>query len=332
MWGDMKTVIRLNRRRLKVLGEASGVYHCMTRVVAGEHLLGSREREVLRKQLHRQAEFCGVQVLTYCIMSNHFHVLVRVPPEGETRGVSDEELVRRVHALYPRDKALVWESRLRGEEREAVRERLLARMGDVSQFMRELKHRFSLWYNRSRGRYGTLWAERFKSVLVSPDRTSLLAVSCYIDLNPVRAGLCQDPKDYRWCGYGEACGGSEVSRSGLRRVLEATDWRACQKTYRVHLFGRANAALQGEGRGLPEASVARVKGREGDLSLSEVLRCRVRYFTAGAAIGTREFVEEVLRENSGMFGKSRKSGPVRMRGKGLREFYSLRNLQKDVFG
>ena len=324
--------IRLNRRRLKILGDVSGVYHCMTRVVAGERLLGSREKEVLRKQLHRQAEFCGVQVLTYCIMSNHFHVLVRVPPRSETEGVDDEELVRRVRALYPREKALVWESRLRGSEGENVRERLLARMGDVSQFMRELKHRFSLWYNRSRGRYGTLWAERFKSVMVSPDRLALLAVSCYIDLNPVRAGLCTDPKEYRWCGYAEACGGSEVLRAGLRRMLELKEWRACQKAYRVHLFGRANAALQGEGGGLPAAAIARVKGREGELSLPEVLRCRVRYFTAGAAIGTREFVEEVLRQNAGMFGKKRKSGAVRMRGKGLREFYSLRNLRKDVFG
>ena len=328
----MKTGIRLNRRRLKVLGEISGVYHCMTRVVAGAHLLGSREKEVLRRQLHKQAEFCGVRVLTYCIMSNHFHVLVRVPPESETQGVDDEELVRRVRVLYPREKALAWESRLRGHDRESARERLLARMGDVSQFMRELKHRFSLWYNRRTGRYGTLWAERFKSVLVSPDRGALLAVSCYIDLNPVRAGLCADPKEYRWCGYAEACGGGTASRAGLQFMLEVNDWRECQKTYRIHLFGRANAALLGEGRGAPDKAVKRVRERKGELSLPELLRCRVRYFTAGAAIGSREFVESVLRDNSGMFGKGRKTGPVRMKGKGLRELYSLRNLQKDVFG
>ena len=329
----MREAIRLNRRRLKVLGNVSGVYHCMTRVVAGEHLLGSREKEMLRRQLHRQAEFCGVQVFTYCIMSNHFHVLVRVPARSETESLDNEELVRRVWVLYPREKALAWEARLGGSESESARELLLARMGDVSQFMRELKHRFSLWYNRGRGRYGTLWAERFKSVLVDPESTALLAVSCYIDLNAVRAGLCADPKDYRWCGYAEACGGSVVSRSGLQRVLGWESWRDCQKEYRVHLFGRANAAYLGEGCGLAEAAVKRVKGRAGELSLPDVLRCRVRYFSAGAAIGTRVFVEQVLRENAPMFGKGRrKSGAVRMRGKGLREFYSLRNLQKDVFG
>lgn len=43
-----------------------------------------------------------------------------------------------------------------GEEAEAIRRKLLARMGDVSQYMKALKQRFSVWYNRSHQRYGTL--------------------------------------------------------------------------------------------------------------------------------------------------------------------------------
>ena len=46
-----------------------------------------------------------------------------------------------------------------------IRQGLIARMGDVSIFMKELKQRFSLWYNRHHDRFGTLWAERFKSVV-----------------------------------------------------------------------------------------------------------------------------------------------------------------------
>lgn len=42
---------------------------------------------------------------------------------------------------------------------------LLARMNDVSAFMKALKQRFSVLYNRSHQRYGTLWADRFKSIL-----------------------------------------------------------------------------------------------------------------------------------------------------------------------
>ncbi len=40
-----------------------------------------------------------------------------------------------------------------------------------------------------------------------------------IDLNPVRAGLVNDPKDYRWSGYGEAVGGSVDARKGISGTL-----------------------------------------------------------------------------------------------------------------
>ncbi len=187
----------MRSRRLKVC-ETSGVYHCMSRVAGGQRLLGSTEKEVFRRQLHRLAEFCGLEVLTYCVMSNHFHLLVRVPPQEITRKIGDDELARRVRVLYPGEEAAAWISRLRGEEREAVRERLLARMGDVSAYLKELKQRFSIWYNHTHNRYGTLWSERFKSVLVESSPRAMLAVACYIDLNPVRAGLCGDPGTYRW--------------------------------------------------------------------------------------------------------------------------------------
>ena len=45
-----------------------------------------RAQEVLRRQIGRLSAFCGVEVLTYCIMSNHFHLLIRIP---EYREVSD---------------------------------------------------------------------------------------------------------------------------------------------------------------------------------------------------------------------------------------------------
>ncbi|MFP4167164.1 MAG: transposase, partial [Opitutales bacterium] len=54
-------------------------YHCMTRITGGEYLLGDAEKEVLRNLMWRVRDFCGVQIFTYCLMSNHFHVLVDVP-------------------------------------------------------------------------------------------------------------------------------------------------------------------------------------------------------------------------------------------------------------
>ncbi|MFP4157491.1 MAG: transposase [Opitutales bacterium] len=208
--------------RLKICdGVSSAVYHCMSRTVDGAHLFGDREKEVLRRMLWQAADFSGVEVLTYVVMDNHFHVLVRVPPSrasaGSGQGISDEELMRRWRRLYPKPTkyetitAAVMERTLAvgGERADAIRRRLFARMGDVSEFMKTLKQRFTIWFNQNHDRYGPLWADRFKSVLVEGRGNPLQTIAAYIDLNPVRAGLVSDPKDYRFCGYAEA-----VARSG----------------------------------------------------------------------------------------------------------------------
>ena len=79
-------------------------------------------------------------------------------------------------------------------------------------FVKELKERFSRWFNKKHARRGTLWMERFRSVIVEGGEC-LRTVAAYIDLNPMRAGLVAEPEEYRWCGYTEALGGSQ-SRCG----------------------------------------------------------------------------------------------------------------------
>ena len=125
------------------------VYHCMTRIVNKERLIEGFAREVLRKQLWQVADFSGVEVLTYCILSTHFHVLLGVP-DRERVEVSDAELMRRYRVLYPKPmkyqqaEAKVMEMQLAkgGEEREVIRRQLLGRMHDVSEYMKSLKQRF----------------------------------------------------------------------------------------------------------------------------------------------------------------------------------------------
>ena len=89
------------------------------------------------------------------------------------------------------------------DQAQQLRDHYLSRLFDVSTYMKELKGRFAQWYNRRHHRYGVLWAEIFKSVLIEEGQ-ALSAVAAYIDLNPLRAGLREDPKDYRYCGYAEA--------------------------------------------------------------------------------------------------------------------------------
>jgi REP element-mobilizing transposase RayT len=236
--------------RFKVdAGVDEAVYHVMTRTVNGEHLLDDVAKEVLRKQLWQVADFCGVQVLTFALMSNHFHVLVRVPQRKE---ISDAELIRRWKVLYPKpnrnqelELALVQKRMQEGsDEVMAWRERQLNRMGDVSMFMKLLKQRFAVWYNRSHSRFGTLWAERFKSVLVEARGKALSTMAAYIDLNPVRAGLVDDPKDYRFCGYAEAVVGNRMAQHGLNRVTGGRKGDTLA-AYRQMLFGKGSKPKSG---------------------------------------------------------------------------------------
>ena len=90
----------MRRARIKVDAEkGAAVYHCMSRTVNGEVLFDDVAKEVLRKQLWQIADYCGVQILTFAIMNNHFHVLVRVP---ERNTVQDLEMLRRYEVLYPK--------------------------------------------------------------------------------------------------------------------------------------------------------------------------------------------------------------------------------------
>ena len=286
----------MRQARIKVdAAKGAAIYHCMTRTVNGEPLFDQVAKEVLRKQLWQVADFCGLEIITYAVMHNHFHVLVRVPRRIE---LTDRELIRRYRVLHPKPTKYqvtrfeVIEAQLQqgGTEGQAWRSRQLALMGDLSPFMKLVKQRFSIWYNRNHNRYGTLWAERFKSVLVEANPGILRTMAAYIDLNAVRAGLVNDPKDYRFCGYGEAVVGNTRAREGLRLVSHGSDWTRVQSVYRQTLFGKGSRKKANAGR-LSTEDFERVIAEKGNLPLAAVLRCRVRYFSDGAVLGSRAFVQ-----------------------------------------
>ncbi len=285
----------MRTRRLKIT-DGSAYYHVISRTVLGMRLFEDTDKEVLRKMIRKVALFCGIEVLTYCIMGNHFHILIKVP---EAQKLTDSELVGRFAHLYPEPtkyqllspEMLQRKLQAGGEEADELRQKYLARMGDLSQFMKLLKQRFAIWYHKTHGTYGTLWADRFKSVLVEGKANALSVVSAYIDLNPVRAGLVSDPKDYRFCGYAEAVAGSRESQAGLEGVMGAGS--KALPAYRVLLFGVGSAPREGEiPRITAEEALKVMKGQKGELSTAVLLRCRMRYFTDGVIIGSKQFVRE----------------------------------------
>ena len=75
-------------------------YHCLSRVVNRDFVLGDVEREKFLELLRQYEAFCQVRVVTYCVMSNHFHVLLEVPQRPAEVELSDEDLLQRLKAIY----------------------------------------------------------------------------------------------------------------------------------------------------------------------------------------------------------------------------------------
>ena len=329
-------------RHARVKAEGTGCYHVVSRIVDRNFRLDDGEKEIFRRMMRKAEAFSGVRVLTYAILSNHFHLLVEVPVRGE---VGEAELLRRMTALY--DEAYVankvkqwreWREGGAASLAEAEQERLRARMGDVSAFVKTLKQRYSMSYNARYKRSGTLWEERFKSVLVENGENAKAAVAAYIDLNPVRAKIVKDPKDYRWSGYGEACGGGRAAREGLIAVHDSRHyeqkgaWRHVSARYRTLLYvsgEEKRAAYTGRvvRGGIRADEMNGVLETNGQLALPQVLRCRVRYFTDGMAIGGKDFVDRFFNDNRRLFGPKRRDGARKMRFAEWGELRTVRALR-----
>ena len=341
----------MRQPRLKVPADwPVGYYHCLSRVVDRRFIFGEPEKEHFVKLMREYEAFCEVQVLTHSVMSNHFHLLLEVPsrpvllPDAEAILAKLENLSGHNGAKGLRQQVEL----LRKANDHAAEAQLLARyhdrMWDVSAYMKLVKQRFTQWYNRRNERKGSLWEERFRSVLVEGSGEALLAMAAYIDLNSVRARIVPDPKDYRWSGYGAAVAGDEPAQVGLQAIVralpggqEASPSRALE-LYRMHLYRVGDEQQESVGpdgqteRGaLAHEEVMKVLAAKGRLPLASYVRCRVRYFSDGAVLGSREFVNGIFSHYRRRFGAKRKDGARRVRGLET-ELYVLRDLRLGVFG
>ena len=203
-------------RRVKRDGDAH--YHVMSRTNDRRFLFAevSFRKEIVGLLL-RAAEFSGVGLDAYAVMSDHFHVVCGVSrPEGP---VPEDEVLRRIAVLRgarfaEREKAR-WDE-LRGggraEAAEAAVGRWRRRMNDVSEFAKTFKELVNVACKRrlkERGKdyCGSIWSGRFKSTLIEDGRYLATCVR-YVELNPVRAGMVRRAKDYA-CSSAHGAGPSE---------------------------------------------------------------------------------------------------------------------------
>ncbi|MFM7181201.1 MAG: transposase [Verrucomicrobiales bacterium] len=310
--------------RIIVPPDMDGLYHVVSRVVDRRMIFGEEEKRKFRELLVGYAGFSGITVAAWCLMDNHFHLLLHVPSreKQDPAALPEKEILRRLRMIYGKAE-MADITRVLGQCPDAASrmrylERFTKRMGDLAIFMRSLKQRFSRWYNGRKRRKGTLWEDRYRSVAVEIQDLATLGaaariVSAYIDLNPVRAGMVEDPKDYEWCGYARALVGEKESEKGLLRVWgKQRGLKGALAEYRVYLFEEGNedpASREGYAgarkiqdprtgeiktrMGIDARKVWEERKRGGRLPMNVMLRLKSRYLVDGAAIGSEEFLRRL---------------------------------------
>ncbi len=251
-------------------------HHCYNRTVGttNDRPLDDVDKEVFVRILRRVCRLYAVRLVSYQVMSNHFHLLLHAPAQVP----SEEETCRRFAAFHNGKRFLTpgsqgvlrWQGRLR----------------DVSWFMRHLEHLFTCWYNRSRPvrRRGSLWAGRFKNTVLESG-AAVRACWIYIECNPLRAGMVADPADYRFCSCGIwAQSGRHPFEDHVRTFLipalrgasRITDLPGLQQLLREEIARRTEA----EGPGSPTFSTSSHR--------------RMRHWVDGLIIGSEVFIRNTM--------------------------------------
>ncbi|VFQ46311.1 transposase [Desulfoluna butyratoxydans] len=283
-------------------------YHVISRTALDGLPFGKVEKDELVRIIRRFSAIYCVEVFGFAIMGNHFHLLIEVAPEDM---VSDDEVRRRFHLLYG-ENMFFPEGRL-----EEYRERFCS----LSAYVKDIKQRFSCFFNKRRNRKGTLWGERFKSVLVEQGDT-LIHCLAYIDLNAVRAGIVKRPEDYRWCsiGYHVQTGNRD---DFLSADIGTPELGAVGRTYREYLYHAG--AIEKRGKANISQAVLDEETADGfEMTRVRRFRYRTRYFTDSGIIGSRAFVEAGYETFRDRFQTTRDKIPKPV--KGIAGMYSLKRL------
>ena len=308
------------RTQRLLINDESTVYHVMSRTALDGFPLGDMEKDFMFDLIRRYADLYFVEILGFCLMGNHFHILVRTIPENK---FTDEEVLKRFVDFY-------------GDERifaDGLIPSLRLKLSSLSELMREIKVNFARFYNRRHNRRGYFWGDRFKSVIVENGET-LINCLAYIDLNPLRAGLVDRPEKYRWnsLGYHVQTNNQDNFLStdfGLKE-FNVQSKKERIKRYRRYVYeaGALNQPEKGNVKVIEDRILEKERRREYELSKSDRFRYRTRYFTDSGIIGSKEFVSLNYQRFKDIFSTKHEKKPKPI--KGLEGIYSLKRLSEAI--
>ncbi|MBN8549620.1 MAG: transposase [Deltaproteobacteria bacterium] len=198
----------MTQPRRAVVKGGEGVYHCISRCVRRAHLCGfdkltgksfDHRKEWVRARLQQLVEIFCIELLSYSLMGNHQHTLLRTRVDRLAM-LTDREVAHRWLLLYPKEvvieKGVLRPSAKALDELASNTERiseLRVRLGSISWFMKSFAEYIARRANQEDECKGSFWEGRFKCSAVEGE-AAMLACSIYIDLNPIRAAIADTPE------------------------------------------------------------------------------------------------------------------------------------------
>jgi REP-associated tyrosine transposase len=291
----------MRNTRMKVSGEGC-YYHLINRISGckGEFPFTDVDKEYGFRLLKNLSRYFLVEIISAAWMGNHFHLVVYAPGPDELP--STQEIAARHNTYYKSMRKIFKYGKLlpkiNPRNITLCRETGL-KMIDISYFMRAYQQRFTTVYNQTRERRGQLWGNRFKSVILEKNH-SLEACVAYVELNPVRAGLVDDPADYRFTTWGRYCGsGRHMFHDNFVKHLkkdimseDTSKWDDAEVFAYLH-SELTRIVVAETGADSEEIFAAKTQARRSKESMPIRFLRRTRHFSDGAIIGSKLFIREV---------------------------------------
>jgi hypothetical protein len=217
------------------------IFHGVHRCVRRAFLCGNdpysginydHRREWIRRRLEFLASIFGIDCLTYTVLSNHLHIVLRSRPDVVARW-SDQEVAQRWLRLFPRRRnddgspAEPTQPEIDSivNDPEALAKRR-QRLSDISWWMRCTAENIARQSNCEDDVTGHFWEGRYRAQVLL-DEASVLACAAYVDLNPIRAAMAESLETSRFTGAKDRI--DDMRQRGDRSRLNDHDWERTQR-------------------------------------------------------------------------------------------------------